>query len=86
MIERIEGTIGADTVSFDSWPSKRTRGQMEAGLESLMSAGDSQHRAHFHEWLLTAIYNREKLIEEIFRNGTMDCSRDLQSRRVKTRF
>ena len=58
---RIKTLTLIDCVSFDSWPSKRTREQMESGLENLMSASDEKHREHFREWLLTATHNKEKL-------------------------
>jgi hypothetical protein len=42
-----------DVVSFDSYPSERTRQQMAGGLESLAKKPDEEHRAHFREWLLS---------------------------------
>ena len=50
-----------DCVSFDSWPSKRTREQMQQGLEQLISAAPEVHRAHFREWILTATAKPERL-------------------------
>lgn len=52
-----------DVVSFNSWPSKRTRQQMQAGLEDLIKRSDAEHRDHFREWLLTAVNNKQDLIE-----------------------
>ena len=52
--ERIRTLTIIDCVSFDSWPSPRTRKQMTAGLEKLIAASDQEHRAHFREWILTA--------------------------------
>lgn len=49
-----------DTVSFDSWPSKRTREQMAQGLDALASAPDNVHRTHFREWLLSAVHHKER--------------------------
>lgn len=49
-----------DSVSFDSWPSEKTREQMEAGLEPLLKAPDAEHRAHFREWLLSAVHHKER--------------------------
>lgn len=49
-----------DSVSFDSWPSSRTRQQMDAGLEALIKASDAEHREHFREWLLSAVHNKER--------------------------
>ena len=57
-----------DSVSFDSWPSKRTRKQMEAGLENLIKASEAEHRSHFREWLLSTVYNREKFVS----SGALD--------------
>ena len=50
-----------DCVSFDSWPSRRTREQMDAGLENLIAASDAGHRRHFSEWLLSAAFNQDSL-------------------------
>ncbi|KAF4450261.1 hypothetical protein F53441_6543 [Fusarium austroafricanum] len=50
-----------DVVSFDSYPSKRTKQQMRNGLEALIKTDSDQHRAHFKEWLLSAVKNPEKL-------------------------
>lgn len=49
-----------DCVSFDSYPSKRTKQQMEEGLEEMIKAEDNEHRQHFKEWLLTAVVNTAK--------------------------
>ncbi len=48
-----------DTVSFDSWPSKRTREQMKAGLDTMVKASDADHRAHFEEWLLSTVEHKQ---------------------------
>lgn len=61
--ERIETLTLVDCVSYDSWPSKRTREQMQAGLETLIAAPDGEHRAHFREWMLSAAYDRQALID-----------------------
>ncbi|MEO1522836.1 MAG: alpha/beta hydrolase [Cyanobacteria bacterium J06633_2] len=53
-----------DSVSFDSWPSNRTKEQMKAGLEILIKAPDMEHRAHFREWLLSAVHNKEKFASD----------------------
>jgi pimeloyl-ACP methyl ester carboxylesterase len=50
-----------DVVSFDSYPSKRTKQQMQNGLEALNKTDSDQHRAHFREWLLSAVKNPDKL-------------------------
>lgn len=52
--ERLRSLTLIDTVSFDSYPSKRTRAQMDGGLEALLRAPDAVHRARFREWLRTA--------------------------------
>ena len=59
--ERIRSLTIIDCVSFDSWPSTRTRKQMAAGLDKLIEASDQEHRKHFTEWLLTATHKPDKL-------------------------
>ena len=61
--ERVRSLTLIDSVSFDSWPSQRTREQMQAGLEQLMRAPDASHRAHFREWLLTTVHNAASIDE-----------------------
>ena len=61
--DRLKTLTLIDCVSFDSWPSKRTRQQMQQGLERLMTAPDEEHRAHFREWILSATAQPEQLIE-----------------------
>lgn len=53
-----------DTVSFDSWPSKRTKQQMQAGLDALIEAPDAEHRAHFRDWLLSTVVNKERFASD----------------------
>ena len=53
-----------DVVSYDSWPSKRTKEQMQAGLESLIKAPADQHRAHFREWLYSTVYYKQRFSED----------------------
>ena len=53
-----------DVVSYDSWPSKRTKEQMQAGLESLIKAPADQHRAHFREWLYSTVYHKQRFSED----------------------
>lgn len=60
--DKIKSLSLIDCVSFDSWPSKRTREQMEAGLEKLVTANHEDHREHFSDWLLSAAHNKESLI------------------------
>lgn len=52
-----------DVVSFDSWPSKRTRQQMQAGLEKLIKAPEVEHREHFREWLYSTVQNKQQLAD-----------------------
>lgn len=59
--ERIRSLTLIDIVSFDSYPSRRTREQMQAGLEKLIKKPDNEHRAHFKDWLLSAVFDKEKL-------------------------
>ncbi|MGB0508038.1 MAG: alpha/beta fold hydrolase, partial [Pikeienuella sp.] len=61
--ERVRSLTMIDVVSYDSYPSKRTRQQMEAGLEALIDAPEAEHRAHFREWLLTAVHDRQKMTD-----------------------
>ncbi|MEW5423066.1 alpha/beta fold hydrolase [Amorphus sp. 3PC139-8] len=65
--ERIISLTLIDAVSFDSWPSPRTRQQIAAGLDALISASDADHRAHTRSWLETAITNPDRLTD-----GTVD--------------
>lgn len=59
--ERVLSLTLIDVVSYDSYPSHRTRLQMEKGLETLIKADGNEHKAHFREWLLSAVNNRQKL-------------------------
>lgn len=63
-----------DTVSFDSWPSRRTNQQMQAGLEALIKAPDAEHRAHFRDWLLSTVERKEA-----FESGALETFLDLIS-------
>ncbi len=65
--DRVRTLTLVDTVSFDSWPSPRTRAQMQAGLDELIHAPDAQHRAHFRDWLESAVTDVDK-----FRQGARD--------------
>ncbi|CAG9951545.1 unnamed protein product [Clonostachys rosea f. rosea IK726] len=60
--QRVRSLTLIDVVSFDSYPSKRTRQQMERGLETLIKLPDQEHRAHFREWLLSAVHDKEKFV------------------------
>ena len=59
--ERFRSLTLIDIVSYDSWPSKRTIQQMQEGLDKLINKPDAEHRAHYTEWLLTTVVNKEKL-------------------------
>ena len=72
--ERIRTLTLIDTVSFDSWPSKRTREQMAAGLERLIAASEAEHRKHFSEWIFTAAFDHENL-----RSGPLETYLDMIS-------
>ena len=58
---RLKSLTLIDSVSFDSWPSSRTREQMAAGLDKLIAADDAEHRQHFSEWLLSAAYDHDNM-------------------------
>lgn len=61
--EKLRSLTLIDSVSFDSYPSKRTRQQMREGLEALVEKPDSAHRAHFRDWLLSAVHDEERLTD-----------------------
>ena len=60
---RVRTLTMIDVVSFDSWPSERTREQMQAGLGKLVKAPDAEHREHFREWLYSTVQNKQRLAE-----------------------
>ncbi|KAL6863490.1 hypothetical protein ACO1O0_003745 [Amphichorda felina] len=60
--ERVRSLALIDVVSFDSYPSKRTRQQMDRGLESLIKSPTEDHEAHFREWLLSAVHNKDRFV------------------------
>lgn len=59
--DRVTSLTLIDIVSYDSWPSRRTREQMQAGLDALISAADADHRAHYRDWLLSTVENKDGL-------------------------
>ena len=61
--ERIRTLTMLDAVSYDSWPSRRTHEQMQAGLEKLIKASDDDHRAHFRDWLYSTVENKQRLAD-----------------------
>ena len=50
-----------DVCSFESWPSRRTREQMQAGLEELIRAPAKKHREQFEDWLLSAVEDKKAM-------------------------
>jgi pimeloyl-ACP methyl ester carboxylesterase len=64
---RVRSLTLIDSVSFDSYPSKRTRQQLAKGLEALIKAPSDEHRAHFREWILSAVEDRQAM-----RDGPLD--------------
>ncbi|KAA8914117.1 hypothetical protein TRICI_003014 [Trichomonascus ciferrii] len=58
--KRVRTLTLIDVVSFDSFPSKRTRQQMRDGLEKLIKVPETEHRKHFREWLQSAVYDTSK--------------------------
>lgn len=61
--EQMRSLTMIDVVSFDSWPSKRTHEQMQAGLEKLIKAPDAEHREHFRDWLYSTVQNKQRLAD-----------------------
>ncbi|MBV7392630.1 alpha/beta fold hydrolase [Mameliella sediminis] len=61
--ERLQSLSMIDVVSFDSWPSRRTHEQMQAGLDTLIKAPDAEHREHFRDWLFSTVQNKQRLAE-----------------------
>ncbi|RIA55058.1 alpha/beta fold hydrolase [Dichotomicrobium thermohalophilum] len=72
--DRVRSLTLIDTVSFDSWPSPRTRQQMQGGLEKLIRAPEAQHRAHFRNWLESAVADVDS-----FHKGALDVYLDMIS-------
>ena len=69
---RVKSITLIDCVSFDSWPSARTRQQMAEGLDKLLSAPAETHREHFREWLYSAVHHSESMS-----NGQADTYLDM---------
>lgn len=65
--QRLRTLTMIDVVSFDSYPSERTRQQIGAGLEALARVPDEQHRPHFRAWLESAVVDRQA-----FRAGALE--------------
>lgn len=64
---RLKSLTMIDVVSFDSYPSPRTRQQMQEGLEALIKVPEMTHRSRFREWLLSAVHNKQR-----FEEGALD--------------
>ncbi|KAF2489257.1 alpha/beta hydrolase [Lophium mytilinum] len=62
---RVRSLTLIDVVSFDSYPSARTKAQMTNGLETLIKAPSEDHDAHFREWLLSTVHAPERLAGEV---------------------
>lgn len=62
--KRVKSLTLIDSVSLDSWPSKRTIQQMEAGLEALIKMPDEEHREHFRSWILSTVHDEKRLRAE----------------------
>ncbi|PWG61137.1 alpha/beta fold hydrolase [Sediminicurvatus halobius] len=63
-----------DTVSFDSWPSPRTRQQIAQGLDALLATDENTHREHFRAWLASAVHDEQR-----FRAGALETYLDMIS-------
>ena len=61
--ERLISLTMIDVVSYDSYPSPRTRKQMVQGLHTLAKAPDDAHRRHFRDWLLDAVHDKQRFTE-----------------------
>jgi pimeloyl-ACP methyl ester carboxylesterase len=72
--DRVSSIALLDVCSFESWPSERTRQQMEAGLDTLIRASAVEHQQHFEEWLLSAVVD-----EASMRAGSLELYLDLIS-------
>lgn len=60
---RMRSLTMIDVVSYDSYPSPRTRQQMEKGLSALAKAPDDHHRSHFRDWLLDAVHDKARFAD-----------------------
>lgn len=62
--ERLRTLTLIDVVSYDSYPSPRTKQQMAEGLETLEKKPDEEHRKHFEDWLLSTHSNPDNFDSE----------------------
>lgn len=66
-IDRLRTLTMVDVVSFDSYPSERTREQMADGVEALETRPDDEHRRHFRDWLLSTHSDPDRFDPEALR-------------------
>ncbi|OOF99381.1 hypothetical protein ASPCADRAFT_36400, partial [Aspergillus carbonarius ITEM 5010] len=66
--DRIRSLTLIDVVSFNSYPSERTKSQMSEGLDKLMRASEESHRGSFREWLLSTVTDPGRMVRE----GSLD--------------
>lgn len=59
-LERLRSLTLIDIVSFDSWPSPRTKQQVQAGMDALLRSSAEDHAAHFRSWLQSAVADTER--------------------------
>ncbi|KAG9252931.1 alpha/beta hydrolase [Emericellopsis atlantica] len=57
--QRVRSLTLVDVVSFDSYPSKRTR-EMQGGLANITRAPVEEHERRFRDWLLSAVHNQDQ--------------------------
>lgn len=62
--QNVKSLTLVDTVSFDSWPSERTKEQMKRGLDALIKRPDEEHREHFRDWILSTVHNQDRIRAE----------------------
>jgi len=60
---RVRSMTLIDVVSFDSYPSERTRHQMASGPGAVITNKDEVHRDMFREWLVSAVKNELRFKE-----------------------
>ncbi|KAI3005183.1 hypothetical protein CBS147346_4511 [Aspergillus niger] len=65
--ELVSSLTMIDVVSFNSYPSERTKQQMQRGLESLIRADSKEHREHMKGWLQSAV-----VTDNMTREGSLD--------------
>ena len=63
-LQSVKSLTLIDSVSFDSWPSRRTNEQMKAGLDVLIKKPDDEHRSHFRDWILSTVHDQDRIRAE----------------------